>query len=60
LSVSARWDDKVVSWRLWGQNAERSKVPSWMCVTGIESGASSAVRTDVKDVNADTMLLSGR
>jgi len=37
-----------------------SKVPSRMCVTGIPSGCSSEVRTEVNDVSAETIADSGR
>jgi hypothetical protein len=37
-----------------------SKVPSFRCVTGIERGRSSDVRTEVNEESAETMLDSAR
>jgi hypothetical protein len=39
---------------------EVSKVPSWICVTGIPRGWSSDERTEVKDERAETIADSGR
>jgi len=49
-----------VSCLLWGEKDERSKVPSWRCVTGISRGASSEDNTLVKAVSAETQADSGR
>lgn len=37
-----------------------SKVPSWICVTGIPRGWSSEERTEVKEERAETIADSGR
>lgn len=42
-----------------GAKPEKSKVPSWMCVTGIASGRSSAASTSVKAVSAEQTVDSG-
>jgi len=49
-----------VSCLLCGEKDERSKVPSWRCVTGMSRGASSEDRTLVKEVSADTQADSRR
>lgn len=38
---------------------ERSKVPSWRCVTGILRGASSALNTEEREVRAEFIRDSG-
>lgn len=42
-----------------GVKPEKSKVPSCMCVTGMSSGRSSAVRTSVKADSAEHTVASG-
>lgn len=43
-----------------GAKDEKSKVPSWRCVTGMFRGESSAVRVCVNEVSAAVMEDSGR
>ncbi len=38
---------------------EKSKVPSWICVTGMDNGRSSAARTSVKADRAEQTVASG-
>jgi len=45
---------------LYGEKELMSKVPSWRCVTGIERGASSAVKTVENVVKAVFKSDSGR
>lgn len=45
---------------LCGENEERSKEPSWRCVTGISRGVSSEVRVWVNVVRAVVIRDSGR
>lgn len=40
-------------------NPEKSKVPSWMCVTGMARGRSSAVSTSVNAESAEQTVASG-
>jgi hypothetical protein len=61
FNVSARWACVVVaSWRLCGEKAPTSNVPSCRWETGISSGASSADNTAVNDDRAAQIADSGR
>jgi hypothetical protein len=42
-----------------GAKPEKSKVPSWMCVTGTDNGLSSPARTSVKADRAEQTVASG-
>jgi len=59
FNVSARCAC-VVTWRLCGEKAPRSNVPSCRWETGISSGASSADNTEVKELRAAQIVDSGR